>query len=126
MEIDVYKLIPRRDWALILADARSEKTAGGILKPSLETQAEKMSMWTGTIIRLGPGEKNGTLGLEKGLRVAYRSFLKHAHSFENGEKWESGETKAFFLINSDDILMTVTDDVEVGILSSKANIHSTE
>lgn len=126
MEIDVYKLIPRRGWALVLADARSDKTEGGIIKPSLETQAEKMSVWTGTLARLGPGERNAALGLENGLRVAYRSFLKHAHSFENGEKWESGETKQFFLINSDDLLMAVTNDVKIGVLSSKANIHSTE
>ncbi len=129
--MDVHKVRPREGWALILDDQRKTETHGGIIIP-VETGAEKVTEGSGTVIAVGNGEKNAAAGLEKGIRVVYRSFLKYAHKLEaelpddkgepQTEKWKNGEEKRYFLINTDDILAVMAPGVEVGVFSGRPQI----
>lgn len=120
--MDVAKIRPREGWVLVLDDQRKRETSGGIILPSSETGAEKVSEGSGLLIAIGNGEKNAKLGIEKGVRILYRGFLKHAHRIENDEKWEDGEPKHYFLMNSDDILAMMAPGVEVGVFSGRPQV----
>ena len=100
--MDPTKVRPRDGWLIVLDEPRPEKTSGGIILPGHETGAEKLSQGAGTIIRLGPGEKNRRIGLEEGMRVLYRGFLKWANPLETDEKWPTGQTKQYFVDRSPD------------------------
>lgn len=117
--MDVHKVRPRDGWVLALADQRKEKTAGGILLPGNETGVEKVTEGAGMLVAVGPGIKNGKLGIEKGMRIIYRAYLKHAHRLDGEEKWPDGEEKFYFLMSSDDIYGIVPPGVEVGVFSGR-------
>jgi len=117
--MDITKLKPRRDWTLVLADPRRVATQGGIFLPGHETGVEKVTEGAGLIIAVGPGEKNAGLKIEKGDRILYRAFLKHANRMETDEVWENGEAKCYFLMNSDDILGVMAPGVDVGVFSGR-------
>jgi co-chaperonin GroES (HSP10) len=120
--VDPTKVRPRDGWAIVLADARKDKTAGGIYLPGNETGAEKVTEGAGLIVRLGPGKKNHDLGLEAGQRVVYRGFLKYANPIETEEKWENGENKVYFIMSSDDVLAIIQPGVEVGVYSGRPQV----
>lgn len=55
---DPKKVMPAKDgWALVLADKREELTSGGIIL-AVETGAEKVTEFSGEVIRLSSGPKN--------------------------------------------------------------------
>jgi len=117
--MDAVKVRPIRNFCLILADDREETTAGGLLYlPTSETTPEKLSQGTGTIMRLGPGEKIISLGLQVGERVAYRGYLVHANPVENDDP-----SKKFSFISVDDLIGVISKDISVGVFSSPAS-HS--
>lgn len=117
--MDIGKIRPRDGWVLVLADQRQEKTAGGILLPGTETGSEKVGQGAGLLIAVGSGVKNKALGIEKGVRIVYRGYLKHAHRLDTDEKWSDGETKFYFLMSSDDIYGVVAPGVDVSIYSGR-------
>lgn len=116
--MDIHKLRPKEDWVLVLDEKRRSTTAGGILVPVV-TGAEKVTEGSGVLVAIGNGKKNRTLGLEKGMRIIYRSFLKFAHRMETDEKWEDGEAKHYFLMSADDVFGIIAPGVEVGVLSGR-------
>lgn len=120
--MDVTKIRPREGWVLVLDDQRKKETSGGIILPGVETGAEKVTEGSGTVIRVGNGEKNAKAGLENGVRIVYRSFLKHAHRLDTDDKWEDGQPKHYFLMNSDDVLAVMAPGVEVGVFSGRPQV----
>jgi co-chaperonin GroES (HSP10) len=116
---------PRRDFVLVLADQRKTQLDSGLFLP-VETGAEKVTEGAGTVIRLGPGEKNEKVGLAPGDRIVYRSFLKHANPVENDERWPGGEKKEYFLMSIDDIMGIADASVSVGVYSSPAHRGAVE
>lgn len=116
---DIPKIIPRRDWVLILDCPRKIHTKGGILVPTTETGVEKISVGSGELVAIGPGTKNDALGLKVGDKAVYRSFLKHAHKIETDAKWSDGSPKIYFLMSSDDLLSVADPGLEVGVFSGK-------
>ena len=117
--MDPRKVRPRDGWLIVLAEPRKMKLASGIHLPNHETGAEKMCEGAGEVIRLGPGEKNRRLGLEEGMRVVFRGFLKWANPLETEEKWEDGQGKQYFVMSHEDLLAIIPPDVEVGIYSGR-------
>lgn len=113
------KLRPKRDWVLVLDDQRKTTLSSGLIIPGVETGIEKVMEWSGTIIRLGPGEKADKLNLCNGMRIMYRGFLKHANRVESEEKWEDGSPKHYFLMSIDDIVAEIGEEVEVGYFSAE-------
>lgn len=124
--MNVRDIRPRRDWVLVLDDPRKDKTASGILLPSAETGAEKVTEGSGEVVAVGNGEKNAALGLEKGSRIVYRGFLKHAQRIPSEEKWPDGQEKIFFFLNSNDIMASIGPEVEVGVFSGRPAVPSKE
>lgn len=125
MEIaDISKVRPRRDWLLVLADQRRDKTASGLLLPGHETGVEKVTEGAGLVLSVGPGEKNRALGLEKGIRIVFRSFIKYANRLPIEETWESGEQKIYFLMSSDDAIGAMAPGVDVGVFSGRPEVRS--
>ena len=116
--MDIHKLRPKEGWVLVLDEQRRSTTAGGIVVPMV-TGAEKVTEGSGTLVAVGNGKKNHTLGLEKGMRIIYRSFLKFAHRLETEEKWPDGEGKHYFLMSADDVFGIIAPGVEVGVLSGR-------
>lgn len=110
---------PRRDWVVVLDDQRKEKLASGLLLPSSETGLEKVTEGSGTIVRIGVGNKVSQLGLEPGSRVVYRSYLKYANPIENDEKWPDGGQKRYFLMSCEDLVAVTQPGVEVGVYSGR-------
>jgi co-chaperonin GroES (HSP10) len=123
---DISKVRPRRDWLLVLADARRDKTASGLLLPGHETGVEKVTEGAGLVISVGPGEKNRVLGLEKGVRIVFRSFIKHANRLPVEESWDSGEQKIYFLMSSDDAIGVMAPGVDVGVFSGRPEVPAKE
>lgn len=117
------KVLPRENWVLVLDDQRRKETSGGIVLPSAETGIEKVTEGSGTVIRVGRGEKNFRLGLEKGVRVVYRAFLKHAHRLDTDETWEDGQQRHYFLMSSDDVLAVIAPGVSVGVFSGRPQVR---
>ena len=125
MEIaDISKVRPRRDWLLVLADQRRDKTASGLLLPGHETGVEKVTEGAGLVLSVGPGEKNRGLGLEKGVRIIFRSFIKHANRLPVEESWDTGEQKIYFLMSSDDAIGVMAPGVDVGVFSGRPEVRS--
>ena len=119
-EYDPNKIRVRDGWLLVLMDERKEQLASGIYLPT-ETGAEKVTEGMATVIRVGAGEKNKTLGLEYGQRIALRSYLKHANPIPTAQVWDSGARKEFFILNVDDVMGILARDVNVGVFSSPAH-----
>lgn len=127
MEIgDIEKVRPRRDWLLVLADPRRDKTASGLLLPGHETGAEKVTEGAGLVISVGPGEKNRVLGVEKGVRIVFRSFIKHANRLPVEDNWPNGESKIYFLMSSDDAIGVMAPGVDVGVFSGRPEVPAKE
>jgi len=120
--MDPTKVRPRDGWLIVLDEPRPEKTSGGIILPGHETGAEKLSQGAGTIIRLGPGEKNRRIGLEEGMRVLYRGFLKWANPLETDEKWPTGQTKQYFVMSHEDLLAILDPNADVSIFSGRPQV----
>lgn len=112
-EYDPTKVRVRDGWCVVLMDKRKTELDSGLVLPT-ELGIEKVDSGMATIIRVGEGKKNAILGLEKGQRVALRSFLKYANPIPNGEGRE------YFIMSSDDIAMICPPGVEVGVLSAPA------
>lgn len=113
------KVRAKRDWISVLDDQRKTKTFGGIFLPGHETGIEKVTEGTGTVVRVGNGDKNKTLGLKTGDRIVYRGFLKHANRIETEEKWDDGTSKHYFLMSTDDVLAIISEGIEVGVFSGR-------
>lgn len=109
----------RDGWAVVLMDERHEQLASGIVLPT-PTNAEKLTEGSATIIRLGAGEKAARLGLEPGMRICLRSYLKYANVIPTEETWPSGQHKEYFILNLDDILVVMDAGVQVGVFSRPA------
>jgi co-chaperonin GroES (HSP10) len=120
--MDPRKLRPRDGWVVVLADARKQVLASGIVLPNHEVGAEKMCEGAGELIRCGVGPKNSKMGLENGQRVAFRGFLKYANPIPHEEKWEDGQDKQYFVMSSEDLLAIIPPGMEVGIFSGRPQV----
>jgi co-chaperonin GroES (HSP10) len=112
---------PNRDWVLVLDDERREVLASGLILAEV-TGAEKVTEGTGTLIRVGPGDMNGGLGIEPQMRVVYRSYLKYANPIDSEERWPSGSRKRYFLMSCKDLMGVVAPGVEVGVYSGRPQV----
>ena len=108
----------RDGWVLALMDERKEVLASGIILPGSETGVEKVTEGVATLIKVGRGEKNHKIGLELGMRVCIRGFLKFANPIPTEETWPSGKPKEYFVMSSDDVMAIVPPGVSVGVFSS--------
>lgn len=113
------KIRPRRNWVIVLADQRKSRLASGIYVSPNESGAEKVTEACGTVVRVGPGEKNEACGLQNGDRIVYRSYFKYANTIETGERWDDGTEKSYFFMATDDVMGVVSPGVEVGVLSGR-------
>jgi co-chaperonin GroES (HSP10) len=116
---DPLKLRVKDSWAVVLMDERVEQLASGIILATV-TAAEKVTEGAATLVRIGEGKKNRELGLEPGMRICLRSYLKYANAIPNEETWPSGTGKEYFILNVDDILAIVPDGAQVGVYSRPA------
>jgi co-chaperonin GroES (HSP10) len=116
---DPLKIRVRDSWAVVLMDERQDTLASGIYLPTV-TAAEKVTEGAGMLVRVGEGKKNRELGLEPGMRICLRSYLKYANAIPNEETWPSGQGKEYFILNVDDILAIVPEGVQVGVYSRPA------
>lgn len=116
---DPTKVRVRDGWLVVLMDERQDRLASGLVLP-VETGAEKVTEGMATIVRVGDGVKNKTLGLEVGMRIALRSYLKYANPIPNSETWPSGSGKEYFIMSSDDVMGILAPGVTVGVFSSPA------
>lgn len=116
---DPTKVRVRDGWLVVLMDERQDRLASGLVLP-VETGAEKVTEGMATIVRVGDGAKNKTLGLEAGMRIALRSYLKYANPIPNSESWPSGNGKEYFIMSSDDVMGILAPGVTVGVFSSPA------
>lgn len=114
--MDPYKLVPRRDWVVVLDDCRKEELTSGIVLPVTPT-AERLSQKSGTIIAVGVGNKNKELGLTPDTRVAYRFHMSYAQPLPIDDRWPDGSKKQYFFMATDDLLMVLEPTTEVGFLS---------
>lgn len=112
-EYDPTKIRVRDGWCIVKMEERKEVLASGLVLPPSETGAEKVDSGCASIICVGAGKKNAALGLERGMRVALRSYLKHANPIPT----EKGE---YAIVSSDDIAMILPPGVDVGVFSSPA------
>lgn len=115
---DPYSIRPKRDWAIIRQDQRKSVLSSGIIVPT-ETNAEKLNLGSGVIIRIGQGPKTLGSGLKEGDRVVYRTYLRHAVPIDAEQKWLDGTTMEFFFIDVADIAAVVGPDVDVGAISER-------
>lgn len=122
MELNPAKVRPRDGWVVVLADPRKDRTESGIYLSPNESGVEKVTEGSGRILRIGPGERNEKLGLKEGVRVLYRGFLKYANPIETDEKWSGGQSKMYFIMNSDDIMGVMPEGVEVGVFSGRPQV----
>src|SRR5690606_26238988 len=74
---DPTKVRVRDGWCVVKMEPRKVELSSGIVLPPSETGAEKVDSGCAVVVRVGEGQKNRTLGLENGMRVALRSYLKH-------------------------------------------------
>lgn len=116
---------PRRDWVLVLNEPRKTVLSSGIVLPASETGAEKVTESAGRVVRLGPGDKAGKMGLEVGHRVIYRGFLKHHMPVPSEETWQDGTLKEFFLMDIADLMAIIPEDSDVGVFSRPSQ-HAVE
>ncbi len=121
MSYDPLKIRPNRNFILVLMDQRKEKV-GSIILPGQETGVEKVTEGAGTIIRVGSADAQHKLGLEEGMRIVYRSFLKHANPVDTDEVWGDGSHKEYFLMSSDDVIAIIPPGMEVGVFSGRPQV----
>lgn len=100
------KVKPSRDWCLVLHDKRVMTLKSGLVLPLTETTTERLSQGSGLLVRLGNGDKIKALGLIKGLRVVFRTYLRHLNPVygDDIEPWDDGSEKRYFLIHVDDLI----------------------
>lgn len=120
MAYDPTTVRPNKDFVSVLMEERKVQLDSGIILPGHETGAEKVTEGAGTIVRIGRGELNEKLGLQPGMRILVRSYLKYANTIETEEKWPSGEKKEYFLMSSKDIMAILPVEVNVGVYSRPA------
>lgn len=118
---DPYKIRPRWDFCIVLAEERKRVTEGGIVLPEEETGIEKVTEGVCQIIRVGAGEKTSSYNIQVGDRYVYRSFLRFANMIQTLEKWPSGAEKEFFFIAADDLLIQILEGMNAGIFSGPKN-----
>jgi co-chaperonin GroES (HSP10) len=111
--LDPTKIRVRDGWCIVKMDPRKAVLDSGIVLPVNELGIEKVDSGNAVVIRVGEGKKNAALGLEAGMRVALRSYLKLANPIPTAE----GE---YSIVSSDDIAMVLPPGVEVGVFSSPA------
>lgn len=116
--LDPYAVRPKRDWAIVRQDQRKSTLSSGIVLPT-ETNAEQLHEGSGIIIRLGAGLKAAALGLKETDRVMYRTYLRHALSFDVRQRWSDDSRMEFFFIDVSDITAVIGPNVEVGALSER-------
>ena len=119
MAYEPTKVRVRNGWLVVLMDERKDILSSGIVLPGL-TNVERVTEGMATIIRVGAGIKNEVLGLEPGMRIALRSYLKYANPIPNEETWPSGNPKEYFIMNSDDVYAILAPGVSVGVFSRPA------
>jgi co-chaperonin GroES (HSP10) len=119
--VDPTKVIPRRDWVLVLMDQRKEVLDSGIVLPQEESGVEKVTEGSARILRVGPGKKNEALGLKVGDRIILRSYLKYANSLTCRLQWPDGRVKEHFLMATDDVFAVIPEGMEVGVFSRPQN-----
>lgn len=110
---------PIRDLVLLCAEQRKKVLESGLVMPVEETGIEKVTELAGTVVRIGDGDHVAAMHLEEGMRVLFRGFLKHAIPLETSEAWEDGSPKAYFFIDSKDILGVLHPDAGVGVFSKR-------
>lgn len=113
-------LRPNRDFVSVLMEERQSQLDSGVLLPTSETGVEKVTEGAGVIVRVGAGELNEKLGLQPGMRILVRSYLKYANTIDTEEKWPSGSKKEYFFMSSKDIMAILPVDMNVGVFSRPA------
>lgn len=101
---------PIGDWVIARTEKRVTKTSGGIHLPDQIVSVERVMPVAARILKVGKraSEKLG-IGLEPGMRFAFRGFLKDAfHEFADDDGLR------VFMIKSSDILAIIDDTVQVG------------
>ena len=125
MSFNPASIRPRRDWVLVLDDLRKSVLESGIVI-AVETGLEKVREGTGTLVRVGIGDKTKALGIEPGQRVVYRSYLKYANPVETDEKWPDGTAKRYFLMSCEDLFAVIPPGMEVGVFSGRPQVPAKE
>jgi co-chaperonin GroES (HSP10) len=122
MSYDPKKIRPRDGWLVVLAEPRRERLASGLFLPGAETKTEKLMEGAGRVITVGRGGICQRHGLEPGVRVLYRGFLKWANPIETEEKWDDGQVKQYFVMSAEDILAIIPDEMEIGIYGGRPQV----
>jgi co-chaperonin GroES (HSP10) len=118
LSFEPWQLRPKTDWAVVCQEQRKTTMKSGLIIP-METNHEKLHEGTGYIIRLTAGPIAMANGLEKGQRVMYRTYLRHAQKLETSACYADGTKREYFLISLADVTAVLDEDVEVGLLSEK-------
>jgi co-chaperonin GroES (HSP10) len=101
---------PIQKWVFVKADPRVKKTAGGIHIPDSGVAVERAMEGTGRVLKVGPEvAKTIGFGLEPGMRICYRGFLKDAfHEFAD----EGG--CRIFMLRAEDVMAVIDDEIQMG------------
>jgi co-chaperonin GroES (HSP10) len=92
-----------------------KQTKGGIILTDSLVGVERVMEGTGHVLRVGNDvAKTLGYGLETGMRICYRGFLKDASSMEF-HPHEDG--CAVFMLRAEDILAVIDADVQMGAFS---------
>ena len=114
MALNGLKTRPLGKWVVVKADHRVKKTKGGIHLPDNQVMAERVMEGTGTVLRVGPEvRKTLSFGLEEGMRICYRGFLKDVSSAE----FERIDNCDVFMIRAEDILAVIRGNIQLGAFS---------
>lgn len=105
---------PFGKWLVVKADPRVKKTKGGILLTESITGVERVMEGTGQVLKIGP-DVNKTIGygMEIGMRICYRGFLKDAFA----EFLREEDNCPIFLLRAEDIMAVIDDSVQMGAFS---------
>lgn len=112
--IDATKIRPLKKWITVKCDPRVKKTKGGIHLTEGLVHAEKMMEGTGRVLRVGRDvAETCSFGLEPGMRVCYRGFLKDASAME----FYPIDDCPVFMLRAEDVLAVIDEDVVMGAFS---------
>lgn len=105
---------PLPKWVLVKADPRVKQSKGGIVLPDQQILAERRMEGTGHLLKVGAAvSKMVGYGLEPGMRICYRGFLKDAFS----EFVRDEDNCPIFVLRAEDILAVIDETVQMGFLS---------
>lgn len=104
---------PLGEWVMVKADPRVKKTAGGIYLPDELLGIERVMEGTGHILKVGTrAPKAANAGLEAGMRIAYRGFLKDVTQ----DLFSPIDDCPVFLLNAKDITAIIDESVKLGYI----------